>query len=93
MARLTTARANRAADSDRCTYRPSQYRSSATRLGRSAPPRLSDTFSVAGVSSVTVETGPVLCTQTSLLPPPFCKLTTNDSADCVTRVSPPAITV
>ena len=36
-------------------------------------------------------TGVSLCTHTSLLPPPFCRLTTKLSADRVTRVRPPCM--
>ena len=91
--RLKTHRASRAIDSARCTYRPSQNRSSATRLGRSLPPRLSSTGCDAGASRRHLVDRAVAETQVSLLPPPFCSETTSESAEPVTRVSPPGITV
>ena len=77
--------------SERSTYRPSQKRFSATRLGSSVVAG-SSRIGSAGARSDTALTGPSAMIQVSLLLPPRCIETMGTSSALETRVSPPGIT-
>src|SRR5580693_9201048 len=64
------ARASLAVPSARSVYRPSQKKLSATRLGRSPPPRESSAGAVVGRSRLKLLTGPPARIHVSLLSPP-----------------------
>ncbi len=93
VSRVTTLRNRRMALSARSTCRPSQYKLSATRLGKSLPLRRSGTGVSRGCSRLTGVTGPSERTHTSLLPSPANVDSLNRSPDADTRTNPPGITL
>ena len=86
------ARSSRTTAPARSAYRPSQYRLSAMRLGRSNVARL--TAMGETLSGISERWGATVSptTHTSLLLPPPLRVTSSDSVDDDTRPSPPGTT-
>ena len=89
---LVQYRACRARNSVRSQNRPSQYRWSATRLGRSIAERFSSIDVLLPESKLVGLTGPSLKTQTSLLMVPDARLSSRSFGLAATRATPPAST-
>ncbi len=86
------ARSSRTAASTRSAYRPSQYRLSATRLGRSNVARLTAMGDTPAGISGRWGSAASPATQTSLLLPPPSRVTSREPVDDDTRPSPPGST-